>query len=168
MHHQIATKVEEISTGTPPNEIKGSTTVRAAVALITGRKLHQDDFDEDQLWDMLDDVQKRVVVHYRPLSKFAQWFDEEQERQVERYAQASPAARKLFQRIQEAKIVTHVIELELKQPLAEALALFCKRAFIERVKPFAEEKEGDSEAWMMLHALEELRLALKVAGFSPR
>ncbi|MBZ9788533.1 hypothetical protein K9B32_00040 [Rhizobium sp. 3T7] len=142
--------------------------MRAAVALITGRKLHRDDFDEDQLWDMLDDVQKRVVVHYRPLSKFAQWFDEEQERQVERYAQASPAARKLFQRIQEAKIVTQVIELELKQPLAEALALFCKRAFIERVKPFAEEKEGDSEAWMMLHALEELRLALKVAGFSPR
>ncbi|URK88582.1 hypothetical protein LP421_16105 [Rhizobium sp. RCAM05350] len=54
--------------------------------------------------------------------------------------------------------------MELKEPLAKALALFCKRAFIDRIKPFAEEKEGDAEAWAMFQALEELRLALKVAG----
>ncbi len=78
MFHQIATKVEEIATGTPPEEIKGSTTVRVAVGLIIGKCLTNVEFSDQQGWEMLDEVQKKAVVHHRPKSKYARWLAKEE------------------------------------------------------------------------------------------
>jgi hypothetical protein len=55
--------------------------------------------------------------------------------------------------------------LKLDKDTAARLSVFCKRAIIERVKPFA----GDeTEANKMLKALDNLRDALEEQGFSPR
>lgn len=77
MFHQIATKVEEIATGTPPEQIKGSTTVRVAVGLIVGKCLTNVEFSDRQAWEMLDEVQRKAVVHHRPKSKYARWLAKE-------------------------------------------------------------------------------------------
>jgi Holliday junction resolvasome RuvABC DNA-binding subunit len=60
-----------------------------------------------------------------------------------------------------AKTVT----VTLEEKTAERLAAFCKRAFIERVQPFASSR---IEAERMLMALEELGSALEKLGYSPR
>lgn len=77
MFDQIARKVEEIATGTPPEEIGGSTTVRAAVGLIVGKCLNNVEFSDRQAWGMLDEVQREAVVHHRPKSKYAKWLAKE-------------------------------------------------------------------------------------------
>ncbi|MGO4569072.1 hypothetical protein AB4Z52_29495 [Rhizobium sp. 2YAF20] len=77
MFDQIARKVEEIATGTPPECIKGSTTVRVAVGLIFGKCLTNSEFSDRQAWEMLDEVQKEAVIHHRPKSKYAKWFAKE-------------------------------------------------------------------------------------------
>jgi hypothetical protein len=78
LFNQIADKVEEIMTGTPPECIKGSTTVRVAVGLIVGKSLTNTHFPDEQSWEMLDEVQKEAVVHHRPRSKYAKWLKKEQ------------------------------------------------------------------------------------------
>lgn len=168
MFNQIATKVEEIATGTPPEQIKGSTTVRIAVGLIVGRCLTNTEFEDREAWEMLDDVQKKAVVHHRPKSKFAEWFDQDIERQrqaaIDRDQNESPIAKQWRQRIERSMMDSYIIEMEMKEPLAKALAVFCKRSCIDGVRRFAENEE---EAWRMLWAIEELRLALKHVGLSP-
>lgn len=57
------------------------------------------------------------------------------------------------------------IAIELDYTQAEALAQFCKRSFIDRVRPFSASEE---EAWQMVYAIQELRHALAEAGFAPR
>lgn len=57
------------------------------------------------------------------------------------------------------------IELQLAEDDAWALAQLCKRAFLERVLPFA---ASDSEAEDMLVALNELGHALATSGVAPR
>jgi hypothetical protein len=57
------------------------------------------------------------------------------------------------------------ITARLEESAARRLAVFCKRATIERVEPFA----GDEgEAAKMLEALADLREALEAEGFAPR
>lgn len=56
-----------------------------------------------------------------------------------------------------------VVELDNNQ--AEALAQFCKRSFVDRVRPFSASEE---EAWQMVDAIGELRAALAKAGWAPR
>jgi len=57
------------------------------------------------------------------------------------------------------------MNVELTDEEALALAQMCKRAFFERVRPFA---ENDAEARLMLSALRSVRDALDYSGFSPR
>ncbi|MGV8939502.1 MAG: DUF7706 family protein [Allorhizobium sp.] len=57
------------------------------------------------------------------------------------------------------------IVVELDDIQAEALAQFCKRSFIDRVRPFLSSKE---EAWLMVDAIGELRAALAKAEWAPR
>ncbi|MCB2403567.1 DUF7706 family protein [Rhizobium ruizarguesonis] len=57
------------------------------------------------------------------------------------------------------------ITLELYDTQAEALAQFCKRSFIDRVRPFS---SSEDEAWQMVDAIGELRSALAKAGWAPR
>lgn len=57
------------------------------------------------------------------------------------------------------------IVVKLDDSQAEALAQFCKRSFVDRVRPFSSSKD---EAWQMVDAIEQLRLALAEAGWSPR
>jgi hypothetical protein len=169
MFDQIARKVEEIATGTPPECIKGSTTVRLAVGLIVGRCLNSRKFTDHEAWEMLDNVQKEAVIHHRPKSKFADWFDADIERQrqaaMERDQTESLDDKQWRQEFERMLIQSYVIEIEMKEPLARALAVFCKRSFIDRVRPFA---ESEDEAWQMLWAIEGVRTALKNVGLSPR
>jgi hypothetical protein len=57
------------------------------------------------------------------------------------------------------------MQVELTDEQALALAELCKRAFIERVRPFAAD---DAEAWQMLEALEQVGRALAQDGYAPR
>lgn len=57
------------------------------------------------------------------------------------------------------------IVVELDDNQAEALAQFCKRSFVDRVRSFSSSKD---EAWRMVDAIDQLRLALAEAGWSPR
>ncbi|MGO6990384.1 DUF7706 family protein [Rhizobium johnstonii] len=57
------------------------------------------------------------------------------------------------------------ITLELNDTQAEALAQFCKRTFVDRMRPFSSSKD---EAWQMVDAIGELRVALAKAGWAPR
>jgi hypothetical protein len=58
-----------------------------------------------------------------------------------------------------------MITVSLGETTAALLALFCKRAIIEWVGPFA---AGEAEAHEMMEALDDLRHVLKEQGFSPR
>lgn len=78
MAGQIEEKVEEVISGTPPADIKGSTTIRLAVSLITGKWCTKETFTEREAWEMLDEVQRHVVAKHRPKSKFAKWWNAEQ------------------------------------------------------------------------------------------
>lgn len=77
MFDQIARKVEEIATGTPPEKITGSTTVRIAVGLIVGKCLTTSEFSDRDAWERLDGAQKSAVIHHRPKSKYSRWFAKE-------------------------------------------------------------------------------------------
>lgn len=57
------------------------------------------------------------------------------------------------------------IVIELDDTQAEALAQFCKRTFVDRLRPFSSSKD---EAWQMVDAIGELRAALAKAGWAPR
>lgn len=57
------------------------------------------------------------------------------------------------------------ILVELNDIQAEALAQFCKRTFVDRLRPFSSSKD---EAWQMVDAIGELRSALAKAGWAPR
>lgn len=57
------------------------------------------------------------------------------------------------------------IVVELDDSQAEALAQFCKRSFLDRVRPFSASEE---EAWQMVDAIAELRVALAKTGWAPR
>jgi hypothetical protein len=57
------------------------------------------------------------------------------------------------------------VAMLLEERTARRLAVFCKRAIIERVMPFAAD---GVEAEKMLRALEELGSLLEEQGFSPR
>jgi len=59
----------------------------------------------------------------------------------------------------------NVISLALDDSHAEALAQFCKRSFLDRVRIFS---ASESEARQMVDAIHELRHALAEAGFAPR
>jgi hypothetical protein len=57
------------------------------------------------------------------------------------------------------------MNFEISSTTATQLATLCKRAFFERVLPFAAD---EAEAHKMLRALEELSKVLAEQGFSPR
>jgi hypothetical protein len=58
-----------------------------------------------------------------------------------------------------------MIVLRVEEQTAKRLALLCKRAMPERVKPFAADA---AEAGAMQLALEDLGRALEEQGFAPR
>jgi hypothetical protein len=58
-----------------------------------------------------------------------------------------------------------MIVLRVEEKTAKQLALLCKRAMPERVRPFAADT---AEAGAMLLALEDLGRALEDQGFAPR
>jgi hypothetical protein len=58
-----------------------------------------------------------------------------------------------------------MITVAMDEKTAKTLALLCKRAMPERVRPFAADT---TEACAMLLALEELGAALEKQGFAPR
>lgn len=60
---------------------------------------------------------------------------------------------------------TVTITVKLSPDQAWELAQMCKRAFFERVMPFAVESH---EAYLMLDALNRVRRALDDVGLSPR
>jgi hypothetical protein len=57
------------------------------------------------------------------------------------------------------------VSLNLDEETAMLLSIFCKRAIVERVEPFASDH---GEANEMLVALDNLQDALEEQGFSPR
>ncbi|ANK89647.1 MULTISPECIES: DUF7706 family protein [unclassified Rhizobium] len=59
----------------------------------------------------------------------------------------------------------NVINLTVDDSHAEALAQFCKRSFLDRVRIFS---ASETEARQMVDAIHELRNALAEAGFAPR
>jgi len=59
----------------------------------------------------------------------------------------------------------NVISLTLDDPHAEALAQFCKRSFLDRVRIFS---ASETEALQIVDAIHELRHALAEAGFAPQ
>jgi hypothetical protein len=58
-----------------------------------------------------------------------------------------------------------MVAVQLTGTTAARLALFCKRAIMERVEPFAADLR---EAGKMLLALNELGAALEEEGYAPR
>ncbi|MGO4569070.1 hypothetical protein AB4Z52_29485 [Rhizobium sp. 2YAF20] len=53
------------------------------------------------------------------------------------------------------------IAIELDDTQAEALAQFCKRSFIDRVRPFSEDEE---DAWRMVYAIQEFACSARKSG----
>jgi hypothetical protein len=55
-----------------------------------------------------------------------------------------------------------MITVQIDESTATQLAMFCKRATIERVGPFSAD---EGEAYEMMKALEDLRLILQEQGY---
>lgn len=164
MFRQIATKFEELLNGAAPETITGSTTVRAATGLIAGVGLNNVSFAAEDAWSLLDEVQKRTVVHFRPVSKYAAWLERDLADKRLREGAKTEHQRSFRRRIEWQSEMTYGLGIGLKAPLAEALAVMAKRSSIDALKAFA----GDSEeACRMAWALQELGSALGEMGLNP-
>lgn len=161
MFRQIATKIEQLACGVAPERISGSTTVRAAAGLIAGIGLNNVEFTDEDAWSMLDEIQKRTVVHFRPTSKFAEWFENDLFQQRVEQENESPQQRAFREWLNRTTEMGYVIEMEMKAPLAEALAVLAKRSSVSGMKPFAED---DEEAVRMACAVQEVGAYLKEMG----
>lgn len=161
MFQQIAAKVEELACGIAPKRITGSTTVRAATGLIAGLGLNNVEFTDGDAWEMLDEIQKRTVVHFRPTSKYAHWFENDLFEQKLKEERESPQQRAFRERLQRTTEMGYMIEMEMKASLAEALAMLARRSSVSGMEPFAED---DEEAVRMACALQEVGAYLKEAG----
>lgn len=164
MFKEIAAKLEELACGIAPEDIKGSTTVRAATGLIAGLCLNNTKFEDDSAWSMLDLVQKRTVVHFRPESKYAEWFNRDLEEQ-KLHEEAETEQQRSFRRYMEWQTeTTYCLELEMKARLAEAIAVLAKRSSVDGMKAFSDDEE---EAYRMAWALQQVGSALEKMGIKP-
>lgn len=164
MFCQIAAKDEELRCGTAPRDISGSTTVRAATGLIAGINLNNTTFTDEDAWSMLDEVQKRTVVHFRPASKYAAWLERDLEEKKLREDAETDQQRSFRQYIEWQTETTYCLELEMKARLAEAIAVLAKRSSIDGMKAFTDD---DEEANRMAWALQEVGSALEKMGIKP-
>ncbi len=63
---------------------------------------------------------------------------------------------------------TITLKLELTERETMALAQMCKRAYSDRLRPFANAFDNDRELNNMTRAVSELQYALATHGYSPR
>lgn len=164
MFRQIATKFEELLCGTAPENIAGSTTVRAATGLIAGMSLNNVNFADEDAWSMLDEVQKRTVVHFRPASKYAAWLERDLDEKKLREDAETDEQRSFRQYIEWQTEMTYCIEIEMKARLVEAMAVLAKRSSMDVMKTFADD---DEEAYRMAWALQEVGSVLEKMGIKP-
>ena len=164
MFHQIAAKYEDLRRGTAPEEIKGSTTVRAATGLIAGINLNNTTFTDEDAWSMLDEVQKRTVVHFRPVSKYAAWLERDLEEKKLREDTETEQQRSFRRRMEWQTETTYCFEIVMKARLAEAIAVLAKCSSIDAMRAFTDDEE---EAFRMAWALKEVGSALKKMGLKP-
>jgi hypothetical protein len=164
MFRQIAAKVEELACGVSPERITGSTTVRAATGLIAGVSLNNVEFADEDAWSMLDEIQKRTVVHFRPTSKYADWFENDLIERKLKQESESPQQRAFRQYLERSTEMRYVIEIEMRASLAEAMAVLAKRSSVSGMRPFADD---DEEAVRMACAVQEVGSFLKEMGLQP-
>ena len=164
MFRQIAGKDEELRCGTAPTEIKGSTTIRAATGLIAGINLNNTTFTDEFAWSMLDEVQKRTVVHFRPMSKYAAWLERDLADKNLREDAETNEQRAFREHIERATEDRYVIEMEMRASLAEAIAVLAKRSSVDAMKAFTDD---DEEAFRMAWALKEVGSVLEKMGIKP-
>ncbi|TAW50615.1 DUF7706 family protein [Rhizobium leguminosarum] len=164
MFQQVAAKAEELRCGTAPEELIGSPTVRAAAGLIAGISLNSTTFTDKGAWSMLDEVQKRTVVHFRPVSKYAAWLESDLEEKRLREDAETDEQRSFRQYIEWQTETTYCMEFELKSRLAEAIAVLAKRSSVDAMRAFADD---DEEALRMARALKEVGSALEKMGITP-
>lgn len=164
MFRQIAAKLEELACGAAPEDITGSTTVRAATGLIAGICLNNTTFTDESAWSMLDEIQKRTVVHFRPESKFADWLERDLAEKKLREEAETDEDRAFREHIQRATEDRYIIEIEMRASLVEAVAVLAKRSSVDAMQAFAEDYE---EAYQMAWALEEFGSALEKMGIKP-
>lgn len=164
MFCQLAAKVEEFRCGTAPEDIGGSTTVRAATGLIAGINLNNTTFTDEFAWSMLDEVQKRTVVHFRPASKYAAWLERDLDEKKLREDAETDEQRSFRQYIEWQAETTYCIEIEMKARLAEAIAVLAMRSSVDDMKAFTDD---DEEAYRMAWALREVGSVLEKVGIKP-
>ncbi|MCZ8158309.1 MAG: hypothetical protein O9256_00190 [Rhizobiaceae bacterium] len=164
MFRQIASKFEELLNGAAPGTITGSTTVRAATGLIAGIGLNNVAFADEDAWSLLDEVQKRTVVHFRPVSKYAAWLERDLADKRLREEAETEQQRSFRRRMEWQNEMTYSLEIGLKAPLAEALAVLALRSSVGALRAFAGDHE---EACRMAWALQELGSALGDMGLNP-
>lgn len=164
MFLQIANKLEELLNGAAPETVTGSTTVRAATGLIAGIGLNNVHFADEDAWSLLDEMQKRTVVHFRPVSKYAAMLERDLADKRLREEAETEQQRSFRRRIEWQSEMTYGLEIGLKAPLAEALAVLAKRSSIDALKAFAGD---DEEAFRMAWALKEVGSTLEKMGLKP-
>ncbi|PZU25050.1 MAG: hypothetical protein DI589_02345 [Shinella sp.] len=164
MYRQIASKLEELVCGAAPEDITGSTTVRAATGLIAGICLNNTTFTDASAWSMLDEVQKRTVVHFRPASKFADWLGRDLAEKKLREEAETDEDRAFREHIERATEDRYIIEIEMRASLAEAVAVLAKRSSVDALKAFTDD---DEEAYRMAWALQEVGSSLEEMGIKP-
>lgn len=164
MFHQIAAKYEELINSDAPERICGSTTIRAATGLIAGISLNDVTFTDEDAWSMLDEVQKRTVVHFRPVSKYAAWLERDLEEKKLREDTETERQRSFRRRMEWQTEMTYCLEIVMKARLAEAIAVLAKRSSIDVMRAFTDDEE---EAFRMAWALKEVGSALEKMGLKP-
>ena len=164
MHRQIASKLVQLASGAAPEDIAGSTTVRAATGLIAGICLNNTSFSDESAWSLLDEVQKRTVVHFRPESKFADWLERDLAEKTLREEAETDEDRAFREHIERATEDRYMIEIEMRASLVEAVAVFAKRSSVDALQAFAEDYE---EAYQMAWALHEVGAAIEKMGIKP-
>ena len=164
MFRQIAAKLEELACGAAPEDITGSTTVRAATGLIAGICLNNTTFTDESAWSMLDEIQKRTVVHFRPESKFADWLERDLAEKKLREEAETDEDRAFREHIQRATEDRYIIEIEMRASLVEAVAVLAKRSSVDAMHAFAEDYE---EAYQMAWALHEVGAVIEKMGIKP-
>lgn len=164
MFSQIATKVEELICGVSPERITGSTTVRAATGLIAGVGLNNVEFADEDAWSMLDEIQKRTVIHFRPTSKYAVWFENDLIERKLKEESESPRQREFRLWLERTTETRYTIEVEMQESLAEAMAVLAKRSSANGMMPFAGDEE---EALRMAAAVQKVGSVLKEMGLKP-
>lgn len=138
--------------------------MRAATGLIVGISLNNTTFTDEGAWSMLDEIQKRTVVHFRPVSKYAAWLESDLEDKRLREVAQTDEQRSFRQYIEWQTETTYCMEFELKARLAEAIAVLAKRSSVDAMRAFTND---DEEAFRMAWALQEVGSALEKMGIKP-